>query len=362
VKIYAIHPGASTSTCDVYDGLLGGLRALGHTVVTYKLDVRINRASSWLQFCYEQAKKENPDVVEPSSADGLWQACSDSIAMALWNKPDWVLIVSAMYYPKAFIKLLKRAGLRVALLLTESPYDDEPHYALASCVDLCWMDLCWTNERTSVDRIRVCNPNTYYLAHAYDHTRHCPTNGNGSAPEIASHDVVFVGTGFRERVELLEKVDWSGIDFGLYGTWELVSSRSPLKKYAQEKYLKNDFTAALYRKAKIGLNLHRKSRGFGSDVDRAETSESLNPRAYELAACECFYVSDERAELREIFGDAIPTFKTAKELETLIRYWIEREEERKEMAAKMRQLVSGHTWLERARQVVGDLEQCSSRK
>ena len=351
MKIFAIHPGASTSTCDVYDGLISGLRALGHTVATYNLDVRINRASSWLRFCYEQAKKEKPDTPEPNSADGLWQACSDSIAMALWNKPDWVLIVSAMYYPKAFIKLLKRAGLRVALLLTESPYDDEPHYALAACADM-----CWTNERTSVKRIRICNPNTYYLAHAYDHTRHCPTNGDGAAPEIASHDVVFVGTGFRERVDLLEKVDWTGIDFGLYGTWEMVSSRSPLKKYAQEKYLKNDFTAALYRRAKIGLNLHRTSRGFGSDVDRVNTAESLNPRAYELAACGCFYVSDERAELREVFGDAVPTFKTPKELEHQIRYWLEHEEERKAAAKRLPQVVSGHTWLERARQVVGDLE------
>jgi spore maturation protein CgeB len=255
-----------------------------------------------------------------------------------------------MYYPKLFIKMLKQAGLRVALLFTESPYDDEQQFALAASVDL-----CWTNERTSVENLSICNPETYYLQHAYDPARHSP---NGKPDEdVPSHDVVFVGTGFQERVDLFESVDWSGIDLGLYGSWELIKERSRLKQYVRDDEIGNHVAAALYRKANIGLNLYRTSKGFGSLAPRiSSAAESLNPRAYELAACGCFHFSDYRAEVPEVFGDAVPTFKNGAELEGLIRHWLKQKEDREAIAAKLPQLVDGETWLNRARRMVSVLE------
>jgi hypothetical protein len=302
LKILAIQPGASHSTADVHNGLVSGLKELGHHVDVYQLDTRIARAGHWLNSCWEQAKKKNPDIVEPTTADVLFQACGDSVVKAMWKKPDWVIVVSAMYYPKLFLKMLKQAGLRVALLFTESPYDDEDQFALAAIVDV-----CWTNERTSVENISVCNPNTHYLPHAYDATRHtASSNGDGDVP---SHDVVFVGTGFQERVDLFELADWTGVDLGLYGTWELVNSRSKLKQYVKGEEVSNDYAAALYREAKIGLNLYRMSKGFGTNTPRIGTAESMNPRAYELAACGCFHLSDYRAEVDEMFGESVPMFR-----------------------------------------------------
>jgi hypothetical protein len=142
----AIQPGASTSVSDVYTGLVGGLKELGHEIIYYQLDTRIARAGAWLNFSWEEAKKKNPDVVEPTTADILFQACGMSIPIALLKKPDWVIVVSSMYYPKLFLKMLKQAGMNLALLLTESPYDDEEQYSLAAVADV-----VWTNERTSLD-------------------------------------------------------------------------------------------------------------------------------------------------------------------------------------------------------------------
>ena len=333
----------------MFNGLIGGLKELGQDIANYQLDARIARAGHWLEFCYQEAKKKDPDIVQPTTADVLFQACGDSVVKAMWHKPDWVIVVSCMYYPKLFLKMLKQAGLKVAILFTESPYDDEQQFALAASVDM-----CWTNERSSLENIRICNPNTFYLPHAYDPVRHCVNNGDH--PEVPSHDVVFVGTGFQERVDLLQSVDWEGIDLGLYGAWELVNSRSKLKKCIRDKEIDNSVTAALYRKAKIGLNLYRTSKGFGSEAPKISKAESMNPRAYELAACGCFHLSDKRDEVDEIFTGLVPTFSDGRELQSQIHGWLEDEQLRKEIAKKLPQCVEGHTWLERSRQMVTDLE------
>jgi spore maturation protein CgeB len=351
LKILSIQPGSSCSTADVYNGLVGGLEQLGHEVLNYQLDTRIARAGHWLNSCYEEAKKKNPDIVEPTTADVLFQACGDSVVKAMWKKPDWVIVVSAMYYPKLFLKMLKQAGLNVALLLTESPYDDEQQYELAACVDI-----CWTNERTSVAKIKVCNENTHYLPHAYDPAKHRTTGNDNGVP---AHDFVFVGTGFQERVNLLEHVDWQDIDVGLYGTWELVKPTSPLKKFlrSEEDIVDNTFAAALYRKAKIGLNLYRTSKGFGTGVPRISSeAESMNPRAYELAACGCFHLSDYRKEVDEVFGDSVPMFRNSSELSALIHWWVDHNEERRQIEERLPELVERHTWRNRAGQMVSDLE------
>jgi spore maturation protein CgeB len=347
MKLFCIQPGASTSTADVYKGLVGGLHQLGHEIIYYQLDQRIARAGAWLDFNWKEAKKKNPDVIEPNTADILFQACGDSIVKAMWRKPDWVIVVSSMYYPKLFLKMLKTSGQKVGLLLTESPYDDEWQFSLAAVVDV-----VWTNERSSLENIWICNPNTYYLPHAFDPAKH-NTEIESDMPE---HDVVFVGTGFQERVDLLEGVNWDGIDLGLYGTWDLINSRSQLKQYVRAEEIDNEKAAALYRKAKIGINLHRTSKGFGSHAPRIVNAESLNPRDYELAACGCFFISDYRAELSDIFGDMVPTFSNSADMEKLIRIFLEDEKKRKSIAAMLPRCVRGHTWLERSKQLVSDLD------
>ena len=112
---------------------------------------------------------------------------------------------------------------------------------------------------------------------------------NGEAP---AHDVVFVGTGFDSRVALLSAVDWSGIDLGLYGACGPTCRRSTRwRPFVRAGLVDNARTGALYRKARIGLNLYRGTGGA--------PAESLNPRAYELAADGVFTVAQPRAEQTE---------------------------------------------------------------
>src|SRR5687767_3541507 len=254
------------------------------------------------------------------AADILLHAAQDVLARALWNDIEWVVVVSGLYFHPDWVLLLRKAGLKVAVLLTESPYDDEEQGKFVQ-----FANLAWTNERTSVGYLRQFNEHVYYLPHAYNPERHFVRQPDAAVP---SHDVLFIGTAFKERIEMLEQVDWAGIDLGLYGNWELLGPRHRLRQYLRGKIVHNATANAMYRNAAINLNLYRTSRGFGRDAARIEHAESLNPRALELAAGGCFTISDYRLEVAEKFGNLVPTITTARELEEVVRFYLSHPNER----------------------------------
>jgi spore maturation protein CgeB len=354
VKIIVAQPGASVATEDVFRGLWHGLEKQGHDLIKYRLDIRIERAATWLAHCWKKAGKPDP---RPNDADVLYQATEGILEKALRFEADFILVVSAMYFHPDFFVMFNRMkcqkcgnrNIGLGLVFTESPYDDEQQLRLAP-----FADICWVNERTSVDIFRKVNPNTFYLPHAYHPEKHKPKE-----PEerVAAHDVVFVGTGFQERIDLLSAVDWEGIDLGLYGHWSLLPSRHRLRRYIKSTEIDNDTTAALYQRAKVGLNLYRQSMGFGRNVPRINHAESLNPRAYELAACGRFYLSEYRKESEEVFGSIVPTFKDAGELGPLIKSWLRSSEVRQRVSRKLPDVVREHNWEARAEQVSRDLAQ-----
>lgn len=342
MKILLVHPGASMSTADVYTGMHAALLRRGHTVWEYALDARIERSGAWLIHCWRKGGKLLP---QPTSADILYHCGEGLVTRALRVMPDVVLVVSGMYLHPDTLVLMQRAGLRAAVLYTESPYDDEKQKRLMP-----YVDVAWTNERLSaVNGVR-------YLPHAWNAEVHSP-----SVPvpaDVPSHQVVFVGTDFQERIDLLTATDWTGIDLALYGSWDQLSDTSPLRRYIKGGYITNAEAAQLYRKADVGLNLYRTSIGFGPDAPRIELgeAESLNPRAYELAATGCFTVSDERAEVAEKFGDLVPTFRDAADLRRVLDRWLADPHGRARVRKALPAAVQHDTWDRRAIQIEQDLQ------
>ena len=349
MRILVIHPGAGTSTSDVHDGYVRSLERAGHEVKVFDLSSRIERAGAWLQFNYRRSNKD--EVPKPTPADILYWAGTWSIEMALRIQPDWIIVNSGMFFLKDTMILLRRATrsfAHMALICTESPYDDAAQLQVVPI-----FDVVFTNERVSVNYLKTTNPNTFYLPHAYDPDKHYPATPK---PETPVHDVVFVGTGFRERLELLSKIDWSGINLGLYGTYNMLGPRSNLREHIRGGPIGNEQTVELYRAAKIGLNIHRQSMGFSRNAPRITHALSLNPRAYEIAATGVFQISDNRAELGPIFGEFVPTFETPKQLEETIWAYIENDRLRNAMARGARDAVAKHTFDSRAAFVIEVLE------
>lgn len=313
MKLLVVHPGADYSTADVWSGIRGALRDRGHEIYDYNLSVRIMRGAQYLDFCWRRAKKNDPTIERPNAADAVYMAGQGILERALRQQVDWVLIVSSMFCAPDWLILLRRAGVKVGVVFTESPYDDLQQLKVAKLVDV-----AWTNERTSVDILNQGCP-TYYLRHAYNPDIHRPEMATDDVP---AHDVVFVGTAFPERIELLKAVNWDGIDLGLYGNWTQLNGNDGFRKYVRGGPIDNAKTAALYRKAKIGLNLYRESMGWGKYAPRIGNAESVNPRVMELAACGVFMLSNYRPEMDEVFSGLVPTFEDGKGLEQQIRQWL----------------------------------------
>lgn len=345
LRVLLLHPGASWSTADVEAGLRFGLQQHGVGVMRYRLDVRFERSKGWLYSCWRKQRKFDPNLARPTSADAVYHASCEALTAALRHQVDVVIVVSAMLVHPDVLIMMKRAGLRVVAIFTETPYDLEQELAIASIVDG-----CWTIERSSVDAFRAVNPNSGFLAHAWHPDRHRPDIT--IEEDVPAHDVVFVGSGFPERIAWFNAIDWTGIDLGLYGSWKGLGLKKSLTPCIRGAQVDNPYTAQLYRQAKIGLNLYR-------DRNKARVrihAESLSPRAYELAACGAFHLSDYRSEVAEVFGDLVPTFRTPQEAEALMRQWLPNVAGRAVVAAQLPAAVAGSSWVERSAQVIGDLQ------
>jgi spore maturation protein CgeB len=340
--------------------LRDGLIHHGVEIIDYALDTRIGRSRSWLYYNWRQHKKKDPSIGKPNVADVFLQAGRDAFWVAWWIKTfkglDAIFIVSGMFVHPDVVMVMKASGLPVYVLFTESPYDQDKELAFAKLVDG-----CWTNERSSVESFRRVNPNAGYLPHGWHPMKHLagPQPGDDLLP---AHDVVFVGSAFAERVTWLKAIDWTGIDLGLYGSWESLGSRHPLRQFVRANQTDNATAAALYRRAKVGLNLYRTSMGWGKGAPSIQHAESLNPRAYELAACGAFHLSTYRQEVAEVFGDLVPTFTTPFEAESLMRSWLADPEGRARVAAQLPACVAEASWRVRATTVIGDLQTLLQRR
>jgi spore maturation protein CgeB len=174
---------------------------------------------------------------------------------------------------------------------------------------------------------------------------------------VPAHDVVFVGTGFRERYRFFNAIDWTGINLGLYGTWDPRLLTAKLRPYLHNGPIANDRAVLLYRRARVGLNLYRTSQGWGPNAPSIVRAESVNPRAYELAACGTFFLSDYRSESAEVFGDLVPMFRSPIEAAALIRKWLADDAGRARIASALPARVAEASWMHRTKTVLGDLQQ-----
>jgi spore maturation protein CgeB len=355
MRILLVHPGASWSTADVFDGLYYGLTQHGVQVEQYRLDTRIQVSHSALFGLWRKKKKTQPDLPKPNQADVMYHAGIGALEMALRYQVDVVLVVSAMMLHPDVIVMMKRAGLKVTVLFTETPYDEDHEIKIATMVDG-----CWTHERTSLPRFRAANPNSGYLPHAWHPLKHFVSSR--SIGDLPSHDVVFVGSGFAERITWFNSIDWTGINLGLYGTWDKLGLNKQVQACVKGAQITNEMAASLYRRAKVNLNLYRSSKGWGRKTEKITRADSLSPRAYELAACGAFHLSDDRAEVREVFGDLVPTFTSPTEAAALIRSWLADPAGRARVANELPACVAESSWAQRATTVIGDLQTMLARR
>jgi len=339
VRIFLIYPGHTISTIDVAIGYERALRELGHEVLAYNYHDSLAFYGEALEYW----KQKNPRF-DPSQAEWLRISSEMAVVEAVRFVPQVVIIVCGFALHRSAFDLLGRnLCLPLVLILTESPYVDPDQRQI---VEKGHIRLAFTNERRSVEYLAAneAGAPVVYLPHSYDPARHFP---QAVGQEYRS-DVFFCGTMYEERRQLLEGVDWTGIDVRIVGP--------ELGDGEVQGGLANEELARFYCGTKLALNMHRTSCGvFDERLRHIEDGAawSLGPRAYEIAACGAFQVCDDsRGELRIVFGDAVPTYRTAEDLEWLIRMYLADEVARVELARRQRERVQPCTFRARAEAIL----------
>lgn len=365
-RFLIVGSGHAWSTIDVQRGLLAGFVAAGYEAFAYDLHTRLRAAQGWVEYANRvvvpsTGQAAPPDDWEPTPEDIVYQAGVGAIIEALRLGVDAVVMVCGLLVDPRILVMMRRAGLPVFMFGTESPYDDEQFGVVAGL-----STAASVNEPASVETVRAGldvngiegargDVPISYLPLGYDPTLHRP--GFGKDASLPAHDVVFVGNLYPSRQAFLEAIDWAGlgIDLGLYGVTATVGEHDPIRRYVcHDGPVPNPVAAGLYTRAAIVLNLFRTEQ-FGHEwaIIRDDVrAEAISPRLIEAAALGCFTVSEDRAQVHEVFGDAVPTFREPAEAAAMIRRFLDDDLGRRSIEAHLPRLVASYSYAERARQIV----------
>ena len=334
-NVIALVSGAQpTSNYDVWKGYAHAFRMLDYVVLEIPYHKLFRDWSEYSRF-FGIVRGDKDFVFE--AKDVVFSASLNLVLKIMGTNPDHLVVIDGTNIHKSGWEWMKRLNFQPIVVSTESPYQDKSIEALREYSKKIFVNDLASAAKTGIE----------YLPTAYNTNVHYPV----IVPENMRHDVVFVGSGFPERVKQLAGVDWTGIDFEFYGYYA-VGGDSPLAPFYKDTQIKNDQAAILYNGAKISLNLSRTSIDYQGEMQISE-AQSASPRVYEIAACGGFMISEWRPEIETIFGDLVPTFRKPAELNDLIHYWLQpsKDKERQEIGEELRKVAKPHSYIERAKVV-----------
>jgi hypothetical protein len=332
------HPGPHFSVHDLYEGWTEALRGLGEDVYTFNLGDRISfyeAAHIEAGFNDEHGRPAMRKALDRQTA--LDTAAHEILRGAFLCWPDVVLLVSAFWYPPYLLDVIRGRGMKVVLLHTESPYQDDEQLARAAHADINLL-----NDPQNITAYQaLCT--SAYMPHAYRPRVHYPAPP-GSAEKW---DFAFIGTGFPSRVRFFEQMDLTGLDVHLAGPWLDLPEDSPLRDWTAtdpDNCVDNAQTAEIYRQARCSLNFYRR------EAEDAHAGEgwAIGPREVELAACGTYFLRDPRPESDELFP-MLPSYSSPQEASELLRWALAHPDERTAAAAKARAAIAGRTFTNNAK-------------
>lgn len=328
MRVLAIEPGPAFSVADVHKGWTKALRHLGCDIINFNFEDRLNFYN-----CVGVKNERTKRWRKALSNEDAIRLASKGIEVAAYEYwPDIVLVTSCFFVPVFVRQLLRKRGHKVVLLLTESPYEDGKQLERAADADLVLL-----NDPTNLEKFLDVNPNTHYVPHAYDPELHKPGPPN---PKYLS-DFCFVGTGFPSRRKFFEQVDWTDIDAMLCGNWQ-GSEESPLASlvpHPLEECVDNTQTVEIYNSTKASANLYRREFDDGQTAD----GWAMGPREVELAASGTCFLTEERGENREVLP-MVPTFEGPVDFEQQLRWLLQNDGAREDIALKAREAIADRTF------------------
>jgi spore maturation protein CgeB len=190
--------------------------------------------------------------------------------------------------------------------------------------------------------------NVLYLPLAADPTFHRPLELSSVDRRRYGADISFMGAGYPNRLIAFRRL--TSLDFKIWGNdWQADPALAPCMQRPGER-ISPEEAVRIFNATKINLNLHSSVR----TEPLVSGGDFVNPRTFELAACEAFQLVDRRSLLAELFSDQeVAVFEDMPGMLEAIQQYLARPDERREMARRARKRVlAEHSYVHRMRTLV----------
>lgn len=251
------------------------------------------------------------------------------VAAAEAAEPDLVLALAQAPLGPEALAGLGRLGVTRAFWFVEDfrlySYwrDVLPHYDYAFTIQ----------DGECLERLgAVAGGPVSYLPLGFDPEIHRPLALSAQERALYGSDVSFVGAGYHNRRRALRR--FLDCDFRIWGSdWE---GEEALGRCVQRSgaRIPTEEVVRIFNATRVNLNLH--SSTYHSDVD--PRGDFVNPRTFELAGAGAFQIVDRRRLLPPLFepGRELVVAENGAEMKELALHYIERDDERREIAARGR--------------------------
>jgi len=260
-------------------------------------------------------------------------------------EPDMVISMAQAPLNHQALKRLRRDGVTTAMWFVED-YNLFTYWKAFAPM----YDIFAVIQKGQIfdDLAAIGQPNVLYLPLAAQPDFHKPLMLTAVDKRKYGSEISFMGAGYANRRAAFRELVHR--DFKIWGTeWEGDHVLEPLVQLKGARIRPED-CVKIFNATKINLNLH-------SSIQASELvtfGDFVNPRTFELAACEAFQLVDKRTLMAEAFADdELSTFDSMEDLIEKIEYFSTRPDERQVVARKSRERVlKEHTYVHRMRSLI----------
>lgn len=275
--------------------------------------------------------------------NGFLQLISQGIlAKAEAFAPDLVLCLAQAPMSRMALRRLRKDGIATAMWFVEDFRLFTYWRAFAPYYDI----FAVIQKEPFLTELRgIGVENALYLPLAALPAFHRPLDLTPEERQTFGADVSFLGAGYPNRRKAFLHLPRKG--FKIWGTeWEDEPLLAPLVQRGGERISPED-AVRIFNATAINLNLHSSAQG----ETLVPQGDFVNPRTFELAACEAFQLVDRRALMPDLFAeDELAFFDNMDELQAGIAHYQTRPEERRAMAKRARdRVLRDHSYAARMR-------------
>jgi len=274
-------------------------------------------------------------------------------------KPDiFIVFNESRLFPDTIKAIKEQCKCLMVCIIGDDPWDsvrwsaDFPH-------SLKYFEIIFNAEPIWNNNIKKAAPKAkiYWHYGGFDPKTYFPVDEKTISladTERLSCDISFTGSSYGAKAEGAYRSDilsyLKDFDLKIWGddNWPYRFKYLPqLKEKYQGTRLPYKDLRKLYTLSKICLNL-----------PAPQLFTTFQPRVFEIAAVKGFQIADNRPLLHKLFTEEeLVTFDTIDELVEKINYYLQHENEKKEIAEKLyKKVTENYTWKHWARRIVDTIE------